>query len=313
MPMIRVSVVLLAAQLVGMLATGAQIRRRPVIDVHLHALPANSVADEVAIPGLDRAPTDEAVMEESRNALERENVIKAVTSGAAAMVARWNAAVANRLIAARFIGIIPAPDGGRAEWPVLGELRAAHRDGKLQVLGEIGAQYMGLTLSSPEFEPYLALAEELDIPVAVHTGSGPPGAPYQISYPKFRAALGNPLLIEDALVRHPKLRLYIMHGGYPFLAETLTLLTVYPQVYVDLAAINWVLPRDEFHSYLGRLVQAGFADRLMFGSDQMVWPQTIRLGIDAIQTAGFLTESQKRGVLCVNAARFLRLELAICD
>jgi len=32
---------------------------------------------------------------------------------------------------------------------------------------------MGLTLSSPEFESYLALAEEFDIRVALHTGSGP--------------------------------------------------------------------------------------------------------------------------------------------
>ena len=104
-----------------------------------------------------------------------------------------------------------------------------------------------------------------------------------------------------------------MHGGYPFLDETITLLTVYPQVYVDLAVINWVLPRDEFHGYLRRLVQAGFADRLMFGSDQMVWPQTIGMGIEAIETADFLNEEQKRDVLCRNAARFLRLELTICN
>jgi hypothetical protein len=37
--------------------------------------------------------------------------------------------------------------------------------------------YAGLTLSDAKYEPYLALAEELDIPVAVHTGTGPPAPP----------------------------------------------------------------------------------------------------------------------------------------
>ncbi len=313
MRIIRAIAVLLAALLVGAVPARAQSGRQPIIDVHLHALPANSVADEVAIPGLDRASTDEALLVESRNALERYNVVRAVVSGPPTMVERWIKAAPDRLIAASFIGIIPAPGGGSPEWPALGDLRSAHRQGKLRVLGEIGAQYMGLTLSSPEFEPYLALAEELDVPVAVHTGSGPPGAPYQIDYPEFRAALGDPLLIEEALVRHPGLRVYIMHAGYPFLDETITLLTVHPQVYVDLAVINWVLPRDEFHRYLRRLVQAGFADRLMFGSDQMVWPGTIGMGIEAIETADFLSEGQQRDVLCRNAARFLRLERSICN
>lgn len=305
--------VLLSVLLIGALPASAQNGRRPVIDVHLHALPANSVEDEIALPGLARARTDEALIVESLKALDRHNVIRGVISGSPAMVERWRSAAPDRLIGASFVGIIPAPGGGTLEWPALGDLRAAYRQGKLRILGEIGAQYMGLTLSSPEFEPYLTLAEEFDIPVAVHTGSGPPGAPYQKDYPKFRAGLGNPLSIEEALIRHPKLRLYIMHGGYPFLGETITLLTVYPQVYVDLAVINWVLPRGEFHDYLRRLVQAGFADRLMFGSDQMVWPQTIGMGIEAIEAADFLNEEQKRGVLCRNAARFLRLEPAICN
>jgi Amidohydrolase len=53
-------------------------------------------------------------------------------------------------------------------------------------------------------------------PIAVHMGLGPPGAAY-IGYPKYRMSLSNPLLLEDLLVRHPKLRLYVMHAGWPML------------------------------------------------------------------------------------------------
>jgi hypothetical protein len=46
----------------------------------------------------------------------------------------------------------------------------------------------------------------------------------------------------------------------------------------------------------------------MFGSDQMRWPEKIGEGIEAIEQAPFLTEGQKRDILCHNAVRFLRLE-----
>jgi hypothetical protein len=62
--------------------------------------------------------------------------------------------------------------------------------------------------NDPKLEPYFALAEELDIPVCLHTGFGPPMSPY-MGDPNFRMRHGNPLLLEDVLVKHPRLRIYI--------------------------------------------------------------------------------------------------------
>ena len=89
--------------------------------------------------------------------------------------------------------------------------------------------------------------------------------------------------------------------------EIIALMYSHPQVYVDISADNWGVPRAEFHHHLKRLVEAGYGSRIMFGSDQMVWPQTIEVAIDSITSAPFLTESQKRDILYNNAARFLRL------
>ena len=85
------------------------------------------------------------------------------------------------------------------------------------------------------------------------------------------------------------------------------LLYAHPQVYVDLGVISWILPRKEFHMYLRRLVEAGFGKRVMFGSDQMLWPQGLRIAIQAVETADFLTPAQKRDIFYNNAARFLRI------
>jgi predicted TIM-barrel fold metal-dependent hydrolase len=114
------------------------------------------------------------------------------------------------------------------------------------------------------------------------------------------------LLLEDVLVRHPRLRLYVMHAGWPMIDRMIALLYAHPQVYVDVAVIDYTQPRAEFYRYLQRLVEAGYGKRVMFGSDQMVWPEAIGFAVDAIQSAKFLTEEQKRDILHDNAARFLR-------
>jgi Putative sugar-binding domain/Amidohydrolase len=73
------------------------------------------------------------------------------------------------------------------------------------VMGEIGLQYEGLSPSDPSVDQYFALAEELDIPIAIHMGTGGTGRA-NIAMPKFRGSIGNPLLLEELLARHPKLR-----------------------------------------------------------------------------------------------------------
>ena len=81
----------------------------------------------------------------------------------------------------------------------------------------------------------------------------------------------------------------------------------HPQVYVDIAGNDWAQPRPHFHGQLGRLVDAGFIKRIMWGSDQLVWPRAIEVAIETIETAPFLSAEQKRDIFSNNVARFLRL------
>jgi len=98
-----------------------------------------------------------------------------------------------------------------------------------------------------------------------------------------------------------------MHAGWPFLDETIALLYAHPQVYVERGVIDWTQPRPEFHRYLRGLVDAGYGKRVMFGSDQMVWPEAIEMAVRNIEAASYLTASQKDDIFYGNAARFLRL------
>jgi predicted TIM-barrel fold metal-dependent hydrolase len=55
-------------------------------------------------------------------------------------------------------------------------------------------------------------------------------------------------------------------------------------------------------------MREGFGKRLMFGSDQMIWPEGIGMAIEGIESAEFLTGEQKRDIFYSNAVRFLRLD-----
>jgi hypothetical protein len=92
---------------------------------------------------------------------------------------------------------------------------------------------------------------------------------------------------------------------YPYLEEMIGILNVYPRVHVDTGAVDWIEPG--FLSYLQQLLRYGFEKRIMFGSDQMTWPDAIGKAVEAIEKADFLSAEQKRDILYNNAARFLRL------
>jgi predicted TIM-barrel fold metal-dependent hydrolase len=249
--------------------------------------------------------TDDGVMNTTLEILRRRNIIgvisgsEATVEGGMARARRWYAAAPDRLIPA--LGFNLGPGSASIE-----TVTRLHDQGQFSVLAEVGIQYQGILPDDPVFEPYLALAESRDIPVGIHIGIGPSGSPY-LDAPGYRARMHSPLVLEEALVRHPRLRLYIMHAGWPMIDDLLAVLWTHPQVHVDTGAIAAVLPRAEFHRFLQRIVEAGFVNRVMFGSDQMTWPGMIERALDAIESAPFLSEPQKRDILYNNAARFLRL------
>ncbi len=274
-----------------------------VIDMHTHAFASDPRWDARVgnpVTGQAMVATDEAAHTAATfAAMQRANVVKAMVSGDHAAVLRWKQAAPDQVIVGYLFG-----DPSQVD---VDFLRQEHAEGRLDALGEVTAQYAGVAPTDPRLEPVYALAEELDVPVAWHMHPGPPGAAF-IGTPRMRPALGNPLLFEDVLLRHPNLRLYVMHAGWPFLNEMIALLYAYPWIYVDIGVIDWTQPRGEFERYVRSLVDAGYSRRIMFGSDQMVWPEAIEMAVAAVASAKWLTVQQRADILYHNAARFLRLE-----
>jgi predicted TIM-barrel fold metal-dependent hydrolase len=307
----------------------AQPSPPPIIDMHLHALEADAQGPPpmgmcpgsidgfpVLEPGrpfpdtfierFKKPPcakpiwspeTSREVMDRTMAVMKRRNVY-GVTSGP--LTDAWKKASPERILASLEFEL-GAPN---AMSPAA--LRAALSSGRYRAFGEVSNQYQGFDPSDPAFDPYLAVVEELDIPMSIHVGTGPPGSPY-LGFSKYRARLHSPLTIEEALIKHPKLRVSLMHAGWPMLDDLLAVMWTHPQVHVDVGIISYALPRAGFHDYLRRIVEAGFGKRVMFGSDQMVWPEALDTAIESIEQAPFLSAEQKRDILYNNAARFLKL------
>ncbi len=179
-------------------AVMAQTVPAPIIDMHVHANRADTngppptaiCAPGVGFPPLDpkgswpetftafakkppcKDPVwgpaeDEELMSQTLEILKRRNII-GVASGP--LIDRWREAGGQRIIPAlrfRFSGTVPTPD----------DVRRSLIDGKYAVFAEVAIQYDGVSPSDERFDPYLAVVEELDIPMGIHIGTGPPGAP----------------------------------------------------------------------------------------------------------------------------------------
>ena len=323
------SAAVISAAYVPTRAQNTSTSRPAIIDVHHHAMDESGANATPMCPNTSQFtasdPKDKAsgngwiqeecspklypaakgqYMKEVLAEMERLNVT-AVVFGNPEGVRKWRDAAPARVIPGTGFG------GGMrsAGYVPIDELRTAFTTGGFKVMGEIGLQYQGLSPSDLSVDQYFALAEQLDIPVAIHMGTGGSGRA-NITMPKFRASMGDPLLLEELLSRHPKLRVQVMHAGYPLIDNMLALLQASSHVYVDLAGLIWSYPIKEVNRYIERLVNAGFQDRVMYGTDQLVWPGLMAYSISIIQNADYLTPAQKRDILYNNAARFLRLEAA---
>ena len=297
-------------------------KRLPIIDVHVHAMGGNPNASPMCpwflkdMPGsgpnqeppsfmsadcispLQPARSD-AEMDAAILRANKELNITMVVSGDAKAIHRWHKAAPDH--------IIPSLGISNADAMTVEAFRDSLSTGFYKVMGEVAPQYQGMSPSDMSLDEYFGVAEELGIPVGIHMGTGGNGMA-NINRPKYRASLGQPFLLEDMLARHPKLKIWVMHAGYPMVDQMIALMGANAYVYVDLAGFIWSYPLEEIHAYLKRLVQAGFSKRIMYGTDLMIWPGLLETSIEVIESANYLSEEQKRDIFFNNAVRFFNLD-----
>lgn len=270
----------------------------PIIDMHIHAYGEGNPMFGMTHPPTLRDKTYKGVAsatEQKEKTLEKfrkHNIVKAVVTDGQLWIDNNKELILT------------------ANVKTIGALRTQFEENKLNVIAEMSPFYAGKLANDTSIMAYFELAKTLNIPIGFHVLPGGPNygfhhLPEMLG--KMRVKNANPIQLEDALVKFPKLKLYIMHGGWPYIEDLKGLMYAHPNVYVDISVLNWILPQEEFNTYLRSLITAGFGNRIMFGTDQMVWPETIDDAVESVNSAHFLTIKQKEDIFYNNAAKFLGL------
>jgi hypothetical protein len=316
------SVILIASGVGAFGQTPAKSKHLPIIDVHVHTMKVNPATVRemcpwfltnmpggdpnekmVFKPGegcanpLQPAKSDAEMQAAVMETMERLNMTLVAFSDAEILHKWYNAAPKGRII----------PGIGIGSGMTVQAFKDSLSNGFYKVMSEVAPQYQGMSPSDMSLDAYFAVAEELNMPVGIHMGTGGNGMA-NITQPKFRASMGNPLLLEDLLARHPKMKIWVQHAGYPMIDELLALMGGNAYVYCDISGMIWSYPLDEVHAYIKRIVQAGFGKRIMYGTDFMMWPKLFETSIGVIENAQYLSFDQKRDILFNNAVRFFRLD-----
>lgn len=138
--------------------------------------------------------------------------------------------------------------------------------------------------------PLYAKAQELGVPMLVHTGSS--------VFKGARIKYGDPLHLDDVAIDFPNLTIMMAHSGRPFWYEqAFWLARQHKNVYMELSG----LPGKKLLEYFPELERN--ADKIVYGSD---WPGNpyIRRNVDAILGLPLKDETKEK-ILWKNAEKVL--------
>jgi hypothetical protein len=144
----------------------------------------------------------------------------------------------------------------------------------------------------PRLYPLYAKAQELGVPMLVHTGSS--------VFRGARIKYGDPLHLDDVAIDFPRLTILMAHSGRPFwYAQAFWMARRHENVYLEISG----LPGKKLLEYFPDLER--LADKVVYGSD---WPGNpdLRRNVDAIRALP-ISEEAKDKMLGGNAARILGL------
>ena len=271
-----------------------------IIDVHMHVYNEKEYQGGQKHPmGPDSPNNADEFYKQIVELMDRHNIEYALISGSPETIKEWKAKDK------RFIGGLQYTKSEQIDTV---QFKKLIEEGVMDAWAEMASAYRGETLADPKFEPFLRICERYDIPVGYHTGNTFPGTAYSTP---FRVSKADPMLIEEVLAKYPNLRIYLMHaGGGSFSDKTIELMYQYPHVYVDIAVLLWIDHYAKYNviKFLRHAKEARLLDRVMFGSDQMIWPEAITMSIDYLNSMDFLTEEEKHMIFYTNAKKFFGLE-----
>jgi uncharacterized protein len=163
-------------------------------------------------------------------------------------------------------------------------------------------EIQGFFPEEPTLLTVLGKAQELGIPVMIHTG--------MTWAPNTSLAPNHPLKWESVIQKFPRLNIILSKFGWPWVWDAVALAMKYPNVYLDLSAHFYDSPAEFFQTVYSQQIPITLIDRslntkILFGSN---YPRVeIKNMVRAFRRLA-LSPSSKEKIGGGNALRLLRME-----
>jgi predicted TIM-barrel fold metal-dependent hydrolase len=185
--------------------------------------------------------------------------------------------------------------------PNQGEEAVADIEHAVKELGFKGlktiSSVLELDINDKAFYPCYAKAQELGVPIMIHTGASSLVMGYRTKYVQ-------PLMVDDVAFDFPDLKIICAHmGGHQYM-DVHSMLVRHPNVYADLCF--WPLNPHYRDLIPWRLLEETVPDKILLGSDYPCG-QTPKEAVEAVKNLP-ISEGFKLKILGMNAAKLLTLQ-----
>ncbi|HUY00982.1 MAG TPA: amidohydrolase family protein [Candidatus Deferrimicrobium sp.] len=177
-----------------------------------------------------------------------------------------------------------------------------------QALGKDG--FKGLKILLPfrskvvnekKLYPAYEVAKKYDVPILFHTGYPPPGTPGH----RMQLNKANPALLDEVIASFPKLRIIMSHCGYPWSDVAIALACQFPNVYLDISNLMYMMP-NKMRDILLHAKEVIGLNKILFGSDGFC-PEMVEVCVQLCESIDYLTSDEKKKILGLNAQKLLKL------
>ncbi|MFX1425190.1 MAG: amidohydrolase family protein [Promethearchaeota archaeon] len=147
--------------------------------------------------------------------------------------------------------------------------------------------------------PVLEVAQKFKVPIVMHCGYPPPGTRRNV------LTYSNPISIDTFASSFPKASIIISHMGYPFTDIAIALAVQYPNVYLDLSNLAYMMP-SRLKELLIQADEMIGVHKILFGSDGNI-PEMIEIAVDYFDQIDFLTNDEVEKIMGLNGVKLLNL------
>ncbi|MFX0081693.1 MAG: amidohydrolase family protein [Candidatus Hodarchaeota archaeon] len=147
--------------------------------------------------------------------------------------------------------------------------------------------------------PVLEAAQQFKVPIVMHCGYPPPGTTKNV------LTYSNPIYIDEFAGSFTKVNIIITHMGYPFTDIAIALAAQYPNVYLDLSNLTYMMP-SRLKDLLIQAKEIIGVNKILYGSDGNS-PEMIEIAVNYYENIDFLTREEIDKILGLNAVNLLNL------